>query len=45
MTVEVHVTGTVEVGRFAELLEAARQWQASRGARGWAALPVPGAGG
>ncbi|MHB1613466.1 MAG: hypothetical protein ACYCXA_07675 [Actinomycetes bacterium] len=36
MAVEVHVTGRIQAGRFAEFLEAAERWRAYRGERGWA---------
>jgi hypothetical protein len=34
MAVEVHVTGRVELGRFADFLAAADQWRAFRRGRG-----------
>jgi hypothetical protein len=34
MAVEVHVVGRVELGRFAEFLTAAAEWQAFRSSRG-----------
>ncbi len=34
MAVEVHVTGRVELGRFAEFLAAAAEWRAFRSGRG-----------
>ena len=34
MAVEVHVTGRVQLGRFAEFIEAAARWQEFRAARG-----------
>jgi hypothetical protein len=34
MALEVHVVGRIELGRFAEFVEAAEQWRAFRGARG-----------
>jgi hypothetical protein len=40
MPVEVHVTGRVALGRFAEFLEAAERWQEFRAARGAAACRV-----
>lgn len=40
MAVEVHVTGRVALGRFAEFLEAARRWQEFRAARGDASCTV-----
>ena len=35
MSVEVHVEGAVEKGRFAEFLKAAEKWRAWRRERGW----------
>ena len=34
MAVEVHVVGRVQLGRFAEFVEAAERWRAFRRARG-----------
>ena len=34
MAVEVHVTGRIELGRFAEFVEAAERWAAYRAAKG-----------
>ncbi len=36
MSVELHVTGRIETGRFGEFLEAAERWRAYRRERGWA---------
>lgn len=40
MPVEVHVTGRVQLGRFAEFVEAARRWAEFRAARGSAPARV-----
>jgi len=40
MAVEVHVTGRVRLGRFAEFVEAAAAWQAFRAAHGHARCRV-----
>lgn len=36
MGVELHVTGRIRTGQFAEFLEAAERWRAYRRERGWA---------
>ncbi len=36
MSVELHVTGRIQTGRFAEFLEAAERWRAYRRERAWA---------
>jgi hypothetical protein len=40
MPVEVHVTGRVELGRFAEFAEAVRRWSEFRASRGEARARV-----
>ena len=36
MAVEVHVTGRIQLGRFAEFVESAERWRAFRASRGHA---------